>query len=104
MKTKTFVILGLIMAITVLSVNAVTKSSPKLKDRINITNAVSHHFPDQDFKYKIVDPVEEPEVPTLEEIRCNLMLYSDRHTPYSALKCVINNLRQLEINNMILAY
>lgn len=34
----------------------------------------------------------------------NIIIYTDRHTPYSAVKCVVDNLRQLDINSMILAY
>lgn len=33
-----------------------------------------------------------------------LLIYTNRHTPYSALKCVIDNLRQIDITYMILAY
>ncbi|MBR5085442.1 MAG: hypothetical protein IKX31_00375 [Muribaculaceae bacterium] len=33
-----------------------------------------------------------------------LLIHTDKHTPYSALKCVTDNLRQINLNRMILAY
>lgn len=33
-----------------------------------------------------------------------LWIHTDRHTPYSTLKCVIDNLRKINLNRMILAY
>ncbi len=33
-----------------------------------------------------------------------LLIHTDTHTPYSALKCVTDNLRKINLNRMILAY
>lgn len=33
-----------------------------------------------------------------------LLIYTNRHTPFSALKCVIDNLRQLDFYTVVLAY
>lgn len=34
----------------------------------------------------------------------NILIYTDRHTPYGALKCVIDNLQLERLDRFILAY